>query len=133
MKISLALGPRVPLSRQTAWGCFTTNAAFPGFGSLVAGYPVGYFQAALFLVGFGITLVFGVRFIVWYLSNYSRLQSEMADDVIGAFSEIWAAVRVSLFGMALCAFGWLWALITSLRIIREARKAESIGTPPRLA
>jgi hypothetical protein len=27
MKISLALGPRQPLSRQTAWGCVTTNLA----------------------------------------------------------------------------------------------------------
>jgi hypothetical protein len=132
MRISLALGPRVPLSRQTAWGCFTTNAALPGFGSLVAGYRVGYFQAAVFLAGFAMTAVFGVRFIIWYLSNYSRLQLVMADDVISAWLEIWGAVRLSLVGMALCAMGWLWALATSLRIIRESRNAEAAGTPPRL-
>ena len=133
MRISLALGRREPLSRQTAWGCFTTNAAIPGFGSLVAGYAVGYVQAALYLVGFGMTSVFGVRFIVWYLSNYSRLQSLMDDDLIGAWGEIWAAARWFVLGLAIAAVGWLWALVTSLRILREARKADPVGTPPRLA
>ena len=47
MKISLALGPRRPLSRQTAWGCLTTNLALPGAGSLVAGRVSGYPQLAL--------------------------------------------------------------------------------------
>jgi hypothetical protein len=56
----------------------------------------------------------------------------MADDVISAWLEIWGAVRLSLVGMALCAIGWLWALATSLRIIRESRNAEAAGTPPRL-
>ena len=37
MKISLALGNPQALSRQTAWGCLTTNLAMPGFGSLVLG------------------------------------------------------------------------------------------------
>ena len=50
-KISLALGQRQALSRQTAWGCFTTNLALPGFGSLVAGRISGYFQVALAMVG----------------------------------------------------------------------------------
>ena len=62
-KVSLALGPRRPLSRQTAWGCFTTNLAMPGFGSLVAGRISGYAQAALTIGGMVLTMVFGARFI----------------------------------------------------------------------
>src|SRR5215467_14540369 len=113
MKISLALGPRQPLSRQTAWGCFTSNLALPGFGSLAAGRKVGYFQAALTIIGMGFTMVFGLRFILWSISNWARLHDPMGDQ-IGALGEMWLHVRWALLGIAIFAVGWLLALITSM-------------------
>ena len=68
MKISLALGPRQPLSRQTAWGYLTSNLALPGSGSLLAGRISGYAQLALGLGGLLMTVVFGLRFMLWYFA-----------------------------------------------------------------
>lgn len=131
MKISLALGPRQPLSRQTAWGCLTTNLALPGFGSLVAGHRGGYAQAALALGGMALTLVLGARFVLWYAANLARLREPQADPA-AALVEVCLAVRWPLFGFVLFAIGWLWALATSLSIVRAAKKAGPSNVPPRL-
>jgi len=124
----LALGPRQPLSRQTAWGCLTTNVALPGFGSLVAGRRCGYAQAALALGGEALTLVLGARFLLWYAANLARLREDQA----AALVEVWLAVRWALFGFVLFALGWLWSLATSLSIVRAAKKAGPSNVPPRL-
>ena len=129
MKISLALGERRPLSRQTAWGCFTTNLALPGFGSLVAGRVTGYPQALLGLGGVALTLVFGVQFIAWYLANWSRLQAPQADPV-AAMGEVLMNGRWAFLSIGVFALGWLWALGTSWQILRSAKEAESANAPP---
>jgi hypothetical protein len=131
MRISLALGKHRTLSRQTAWGCLTTNLAMPGFGSLIAGRVSGYPQAALGLGGLGLTLVFWVRFVLWYLANWSHLNDPMADP-LATMSELWQAVRLPLLGMGIFAVGLLWALVTSWSIVRAARQAEQRRAPPRL-
>ena len=131
MKVSLALGPRRPLSRQTAWGCLTTNIAMPGFGSLVAGHASGYAQAALAVGGMIVSLVFGARFIVWYLANWARFHSPDADPS-DALSEMWQYLKWPLLGFGLFAVGWLWALATSFLIVRSAGRTESATVPPRL-
>ena len=132
MKISLALGSRDPLSRQTAWGCFTANLALPGCGSLLAGRISGYAQLTLGVAGVILTTVFGVRFIVWYVANWSRLNDPQSDDPFGPLGEICQAVRWAALGMALFGVGWLWALITSIGIVQSAKRAESDKRPPRI-
>ena len=127
MKISLALGPRVPLSRQTAWGCFTTNLAVPGFGSLMAGRRSGYAQVVLGIGGMALTTVFGLRFLVWYAANWSRLQSSSQVDPFTGISEIWGAVKWALVGFGVFGLGWVWGLGTGLAIIAEAKKGEGDG------
>jgi hypothetical protein len=131
MKISLALGPRQPLSRQTAWGCLTTNLALPGFGSLVAGYVAGYAQAALGIAGLILTTVFGVRFIVWYIANWSRFYGAQADP-FAALGDMWPVLRWALLGIGVFGVALVWALATSLQILRAAKKAEANKVPPRL-
>jgi hypothetical protein len=129
MKISLALGERRPLSRQTAWGCLTTNMAMPGFGSLMAGRISGYPQAFLMLVGMVLTTVFGVRFLLWMLANWGRLH-DPATDHLEALSEMWLVLRWAFLGMALFGAAWLWALASSYGIVRSAKNDASV--PPRL-
>src|ERR1051326_6972094 len=107
MKISLGLGERRPLSRQTAWGCLTTNMAMPGFGSLMAGRVSGYPQAFLGIVGMVLTTVFGVRFLVWMLANWSRTH-DPATDQGELFLQMWLVVRWAFLGMLLFGAGWLW-------------------------
>ncbi len=127
MKISLALGRRQRLSRQSAWGCFTTNLALPGFGSLTAGRISGYIQAALALAGLALSTVFAARFFAWYAVNSARLSSDQGDP-IGTLAELWAHVRWPLLGIAVFAVGWFWALVTSLIILQESKS----GAPPKL-
>src|SRR5258706_7196764 len=131
MKISLALGQRQPLSRQTAWGCLTTNLALPGFGSLVAGYVAGYAQAVLGIGGLILTTVFGLRFIAWYIANWSRFYGVHADP-FAALSDMWPALRWALLGIGLFVVALLWSLATSLQIMRAAKNAEATNAPPRL-
>src|SRR2546422_8296146 len=114
MKISLALGPRRPLSRQTAWGCFTTNLTLPGAGSLLAGRISGYAQLILAVGGLVMTGVFGLRFMIWYAANWRRLMDPQLDGLT-ALSDMWQVLRWPLLAMGIFLLGWLWALLTSLR------------------
>ncbi len=128
MRISLALGPRRALSRQSAWGCLTTNLALPGSGSLTAGRISGYPQLALALIGFALTSCFAARFFAWYLVNKSRFSSDDGDP-FARLAELWLQARWPLLGIAVFAAAWLWALATSFQILHEARRNE----PPKLS
>jgi hypothetical protein len=129
MKVSLALGPRKPLSRQTAWGCFTTNLAMPGFGSLLAGRKSGYPQAALMIVGLIVSVTGAGRLFVWYAANASKLQDPQGDPV-STLVQMWSVMRWPVLGLAIFGLGWLWALMTSLAILREAKTNEAGNVPP---
>ena len=131
MKISLALGRRQPLSRQTAWGCLTTNLALPGCGSLLAGRRSGYAQLALAMLGLLLITVYGVRFITWGIANWSRLHAPEADPT-QSLLEIWLHLRALLLGFGIALIAWIWTLITGLSILASAQKPESLSDPPRL-
>ena len=131
MKISLALGQRRPLDRTTAWGCLTANLAVPGCGSLVAGRVSGYFQLALAMVGVTLTTLFGLKFIVWYVNNWSQLQ-QTQPDMAANFAELWARLRWAALGVLIFLAGLLWALASSVGILLQTRRDEN-GQPPRLA
>ncbi|MCU0785078.1 MAG: hypothetical protein MUF81_13725 [Verrucomicrobia bacterium] len=131
MKISLALGNREALSPQTARGCVATNLALPGFGSLMAGRAIGYAQAVFTVVAFALTVVFGVKFILWGLMNWSKIHDPQADPV-ETMVAFWHGARWALLGMALFAVSWLWALATNASILRAAPKNEEAGKPPKL-
>ncbi len=103
----------------------------PGFGSLVAGRVSGYAQAALAVGGMIVTVVFGARFIIWYVANWSRFHGPDAEPA-AALGEMWQFVKWPLLGFGMFAVGWLWALATSFQIVSSARKAESATVPPRL-
>ncbi len=131
MKIFSAAAKRPPLSRQTAWGYFTTNLALPGFGSIMAGRRSGYPQAALMLAGLVATLVFGLRFMHWALVNWNQLHAPEADP-LETLAAMWRAVRWPLLGLGIFFAAWLWALATSCALLRAAKAAEEATAPPRL-
>ncbi len=132
MKISSAAAKGRPLSRQTAWGCFTTNLALPGLGSLMAGRRAGYVQVVLMGCGLVLTLAFGLRFMHWSLVNWSRLHSADADPW-ESLQAMWQVLRWALLGLGVFFTGWLWALGTSCQILRAAKSAERHDMPPRLS
>ncbi len=128
MKIFSAKRAAHDLDDDVAKGCLTANLALPGSGSLAAGRKIGYLQLAVCLSGFFLTLIFGVRFIFWSLTNWSELHDP--DDPMAGLQKILAAGVLPFIGCALVALAWLWALATSFDVIRQARKKSTI--PPLL-
>jgi hypothetical protein len=121
-----------PLSRQTAWGCLTSNLALPGMGSIVAGRVSGYGQLVLSILGMALTLIFSFRFCLWYVANSSRLRNDQTDP-LALLGEMWVSLRWPLLGFAVFGCSALWALVTSLSIMREARVEEAnANLPPKL-
>jgi hypothetical protein len=108
-----------------------TNLALPGFGSLMAGRAVGYAQAALTVVGFGLTLFFGLKFIVWYTANWSSINSPQANP-LETMSSVLREVRWALLGIGLFAIAWVWALGTNAGILRQAQRTGEKVKPPKL-
>jgi hypothetical protein len=128
MKISLALGRRQPLDRATAWGCLTTNVTIPGCGTLVAGRVSGYAQLVIAMIGMGASVYFGLKFIIWFGSNWAHMQQVQPDSAAN-FTELCLRLRWFLLSMGVFGVGWLWALGSSLSILLAANKAQS-GAPP---
>ena len=106
-----------------------TNLALPGFGSLMAHRAVGYPQAALTVVGFGLTLWFGARFLIWGFQNWSAIYTGEGDPVENLIT-IWFGVRWALLGFVLVAVSWLWALTTNSAILHSVRPPVTQAKPP---
>jgi hypothetical protein len=122
MKVNLTLGPGGPITRDTAKVCLMMNLGVPGSGSLMAGRIVGYPQLFLMAAGMIISMIFAGKFLTWFFANWSRLQNP-SNDPMETLVEIWQAVKWPLAGLALFGFAWLWALVTGLIILAEAKKA----------
>lgn len=98
----------------------------PGFGTLMAGRRVtGFLQAALGVLGLALTMVYGVRFLAWYVANWTDITG--GDDPIATLSEVWLRVRWAMGGIGVFLLATLWALSSSLSILREAK---ANATPP---
>jgi hypothetical protein len=126
----LALGKTRSLSRETALSCLTANLAMPGSGSLAAGRRSGYFELLLAFIGVVLTLVFGTRFLIWFAQNWNSLHNQDADP-FATFSGMWVPGRWAFLGIFIFLIAILWSLISSLQILRSARKPPRL-VPPRL-
>ena len=115
MRASSRRPPPAPLSRAAARNAVLLNlCATPGLGSLMARRRLaGLGQIVLALAGFGL---FALWFALMVIQMYNQL-------VEGVESRSVAAPGIS--GAALFAAAWLWSLMTSLSILREARAAEA--------
>ena len=113
MKTSFATKP---VSPARARNCFLINQfATPGLGSLLAGrYMSGAGQLILSLTGFG--LVVG-----WFVCVTIQFVRVM-DTGTQPESVAW----LGIMGAIVFATAWLWALSTSLQILRSAKG----GRPP---
>jgi len=103
--------------------------ALPGSGSLMAGRISGYPQLFLAIGGMVVTSIFGLRAVYWILSNWSRLH-DPAEDPFAIYGDMWRVLSWAFLGIAIFGFGWLWALASSLGILRSAKN--EVPTPPRL-
>ena len=107
-----------PLDRTTARNSFLVNQfATPGLGSLMARrYVAGSGQLLLALLGFGLV-------VAWFVSVMSRLYQQ-AEGESSTSSAAWLGEA----GALVFAASWLWSLVTSLSLLREARENEQSAT-----
>jgi hypothetical protein len=115
----MASAPPKILTRSRAWVCAAINQlGFPGMGTVYAGRKIGYLQSALMLIGFGLTMYYMMAPLT---SAFSVLNDPNWDDT--AMREAikrgkWFGIAGSLFSIA----AWIWALISSVQILNDARK-----------
>jgi hypothetical protein len=109
-----------PLDRTTARNSFLVNQfATPGLGSLMARrYIAGAGQLLLALIGFGLV-------VAWFIAMMLRLYQQVEGDSASG-SSAWLGEA----GAVTFAASWLWSLVTSLSLMREARENER-NVPPR--
>jgi hypothetical protein len=94
--------------------------AFPGLGTLMMGRRVGYAQAAIMVAGFCLTM----GFLVWYLICVGRYAANPSWDET-KFTSLYRPHQWSLYwGLGLCAAAWVWALFSSIAMLREGREKE---------
>lgn len=105
------------------------NLVIPGGGSLLAGRRVGYLQLILCGMGFGLTLIFGLKFVMWSLQHWAELRDPSADPMEN-LRTIWYGCRWALAGLGLFGMAWIWALLTSMGILRAARSQAAPGAKP---
>ena len=100
------------LSRAKARNAALMNQfATPGLGSLMAGRRLaGAGQLLLFLAGFVLYCVWVFKDLAQY---YSLMFSDAQPEHVG-----WNGMATT--GVVLCVAAWLWSLVTSLRLMREA-------------
>jgi hypothetical protein len=116
-----------PLSRARVWTCILTNlAATPGLGSLMARRILaGTGQLLLALAGF-------VLIVDWMFKLFHCIFLQQSGEPVPPDSSGW----MWKWGVLLFGAGWLWSLVTSLSLWRQAKAdelAESNRIPPRLA
>lgn len=87
--------------------------ATPGLGSLLARrFVAGMGQLIIFVSGF-------VLFVAWFVDEMRQFYGLMFTD-----TEPHVRHWLLFAGVGLCALGWLWALVTSLSLMREAKRNE---------
>ena len=107
MKTSSAAQERSRVDRPKAWSCLVSNLlVLPGIGSVMAGRRSGYAQIILGLVGFGLTMVAAVRFVLAWGQEF-----ELPNDP--------GLYRMAIIGIAMFLAAWFWSLFTSLTLFRN--------------
>ena len=87
----------------------------------MAGRRGGYVQATIMVIGF----ILVIAFMVVGFAAVFRMATDMAWSEQSFYAQLhhwgWAGGLGALF----CIFAWCWSLVSSIAILREARK-----TPP---
>jgi hypothetical protein len=110
-------------SRSKAVTCVVVNQfATPGLGSVVGRrFVSGAGQLLLSLAGFCLI-------VTWMVCRIYDSILEAVGQETGAHSNGWMAK----WGLISFGGGWLWALVTSLSLLRQAKENER-AVPPRIS
>ncbi len=110
MKISWGFNSLPPDNPAAARSCLTINLlGLPGLGSWIAGRRVGLFQMTLALAGLAMTAASGILIVITWAQTGQLPEDPTFDLLLGTA------------GIFTCFIGWVWALATSLALMRAAR------------
>ena len=105
----------LPIDRRAAWGCLIANLLLPGLGTFIAQRRVtGACQFIFSQLGFVATLVWAS----WFVMTGLRTGHFPCEELNLFF---WIGVG----GAGLFTAVWTWTLVTSINIIRAARRNDS--------
>src|SRR5690349_16048780 len=107
-----------PLTISKAWACAAMNQlAFPGAGTVMAGRKIGYAQGIIMIAGFLLTMYF----FCWYIGSLIQapFQNDWNETVF--YNEVGRRKWLGIIGAIICLVAWLWALLSSLSIVKEAK------------
>ncbi len=112
MKPSSPQRNRKPLSSAAARNAVLINLlATPGLGTLMAGrLVVGVGQLILALAGFGFI-------VVWFVALLRQYYGQISGDV-----PVTPIAWLGQTGAGLFIAAWCWSLVTSISLVREARR-----------
>lgn len=112
------------ITAKAAKNCFLLNQfATPGLGSLMAKrWVAGTGQLLLAVVGCGLV-------VVWFVRTMEQTYASLTSG-----AESTPHFSLMKMGAIIFIIAWIWSLITSLSLVREAEKNEDIesGKPPLL-
>jgi hypothetical protein len=112
-----------PLDRKTATHCLIVNQfATPGLGSLLARrFIAGIGQLILATIGFCLIML-------WFWSMFQTMYQEIRGGVPAPVHHEYGKLGASIFLVS-----WIWSWITSLSLMREAKRNEPVvDAPPKL-
>lgn len=89
---------------------------------------LGCVQLAVYFTAFALTVIIGTAFLFWMIPHWSEINQTDPDDPLARLRLMWPHVRWAFFGVLLFAISWVWALQTSLSLLKKARQQ----TPPSL-
>jgi hypothetical protein len=117
------------LSPAAARNCLLMNLfATPGLGSLMGGRIIaGLGQLFLFLIGFAFVCVWFFRMMKTYYSI-----SDFSEEPVPIHA---SSIYHFLAGFLFAGAAWLWSLLTSLRMVAQAKTPEPAlpgSVPPRI-
>lgn len=112
--------------RDRGWGIAIMNQlALPGFGTVMAGRKVGYFQLAFSILG----VLCLTAFLGYAIPHIGELlhqafhSSGDPQDLLDLLSR-WGPWLVTAFaGITLWLTAWLWALGTSVKAVQGGKKS----------
>jgi hypothetical protein len=117
---------KTPLTRDRAWAYILLNMSVPGWGSLKAGRRFeGYGKM---IIGLGGLLLL----VMWLFAWAARVAQSEIDDTMPTPPPNWLWKA----GVGLIVVSWIWTLVTSISLMREAKaqeKEDSQNVPPRLS
>jgi hypothetical protein len=102
--------------RPSPWVWALINQlAFPGLGTILSGRKVGYAQATVMVAGF----ILAMGFMGWFMVCIVRYTGHPNWTELDFRQQYRPYLWALYWGFGLCAASWVWALFSSLAMLKD--------------